>query len=418
MKNVLSILLILISICQESFSQELETCQKIVNLTIESINNQSKAELEEHLAPDFSMAGHEGEIAKMILSQLLTQLDETVLSANMISDNKTDSGLELKYNIEYERKGAKQATFLFNDQNLLQELHLFKMQVKKMSERSDVTMGSSDVITIPFKLAGNLIVVAVQLNTVTRNFILDTGCPRVILNARYISSGDTTQQRLSSVKGVGGKIAGLDIQELESLDFGGIQMNSQDILTLDLTHLEEGLEQDIYGLIGFEMIKDYDLLFDYQEQVLTLIKPEVFETFKNNNFANKELTTLQLSLRGHIPVVEGSINNQTFNLGIDSGAESNLIDDGLYKSLKKSTKNQSTDELIGADNNSRTVNTGDIKRMTLGNKTFKLLPTVYSDISHLNKANKLNIDGLIGFPILSRQKTLISFERKELVFIE
>ena len=104
-------------------------------------------------------------------------------------------------------------------------------------------------------------------------------------------------------------------------------------------------------------------------------------------------------------------------MGIDCGAEVNLIDDDLFKALKKSTTKRKTDYLVGADNDRIAVKKGEIKRLMLGTKSFGKLPTAYSDISHLNKAYKIKTDGLIGFPVLSKQKTLISYDRKELIFI-
>ena len=46
------------------------------------------------------------------------------------------------------------------------------------------------------------------------------------------------------------------------------------------------------------------------------------------------------------------------------------------------------------------------------------LPFTFNDISHLNNAYKMEIDGLIGYEVLSKQKTLISYKRKEIIFID
>ena len=44
--------------------------------------------------------------------------------------------------------------------------------------------------------------------------------------------------------------------------------------------------------------------------------------------------------------------------------------------------------------------------------------TSFSDISHLNSRWENKIDGLIGYEILSRQKTLVSVHSKKVVFIQ
>ena len=41
-------------------------------------------------------------------------------------------------------------------------------------------------------------------------------------------------------------------------------------------------------------------------------------------------------------------------------------------------------------------------------KKFKKMNTVFSDISHLNKNNKIIINGLVGYEVLSKHPTLIS----------
>lgn len=80
--------------------------------------------------------------------------------------------------------------------------------------------------------------------------------------------------------------------------------------------------------------------------------------------------------------------------------------------------NISTTELKGASKDSTTVKKGDIKSLNIGKKRFKHLPTVFSDISHLNAHWTNKIDGLLGYEILSRQKLIMSINNKKLIFIE
>ena len=64
------------------------------------------------------------------------------------------------------------------------------------------------------------------------------------------------------------------------------------------------------------------------------------------------------------------------------------------------------------------VEKGLLKKVIIGGKRFKNTKTVFSDISHLNNGYKLKLDGLMGYELLSKQKTLISYRRKEMIFIE
>jgi hypothetical protein len=292
------------------------------------------------------------------------------------------------------------------------------MEVKTMGNDTKIEKSSQDIIEIPFTMVGKLISVKVLLNGEPRTFILDSGAPNVILNSKYISEQDSTIKKISSSKGVSGNLSGMDIENVEHLDFYGIQLNNQDVITLNLSHLEESLETEVYGLIGYELIKDYDLIFDYEKLKLTLINPATFEKYRSENLADANLQKIPFELEGHIPIVKSQIGSLTLAFGIDCGAETNLISDKLFETIKKHTIQIKTDTLIGAENQPKEVYKGKVKKTKIGSRSFKNLSTLFNDISHLNEGYKIDIDGLIGYEILHKQITLISYVRKEMVFIE
>ncbi len=417
MKNLFFLTLLLLT-SQFTSAQNIDECRKVVDLTIKSINNHSSEELKNYLSDDFTMAGQKGEIAKSVLNQLLSQLGETVKTNKETEQNNLEGGVELKYNIDYANMGLKEATFIFNENNLLDELSLIKIEVKTMSSGAKIDKSSLDIIEIPFTMARNLIAVNVLLNGKNRTFILDSGAPNVILNSKYISKNDTNQMTISASQGVNGSVSGMGIEKVEQLDFSGIQLNDQEVITLNLSHLEESLETKFYGLIGYELIKDYDVIFDYENLKLTLINPDAFEKYKSESLSNSKLQKVLFDLEGHIPVIKVQIGDKILSCGIDCGAESNLISRDLLLPLKKYIKRIEKDELLGADNKPKEVENGDVSKIIIGDKTFKNLNAVFSDISHLNEGCNLNLDGLIGYEVLSKQKTLISFDRKEIIFID
>ena len=226
-----------------------------------------------------------------------------------------------------------------------------------------------------------------------------------------------TKKHLSTSKGVSGNISGMDITTVEKLDFAGISLKNQDVISMDLSHLEVSLGTEFYGLIGYELIKDYDILFDYENLQLTLIDPDAFESYKTEKWSSFTLESVPFDLMHHIPVVNAQVGDSVLTYGIDCGAESNLISESMFESLQQHTESIQRDQLLGADNLPRTVNKGKVNGTRIGTKSFDGLSTVFSDISHLNDGYKLNIDGLIGYEVLHKQKTLLSYARKELVFI-
>jgi hypothetical protein len=239
------------------------------------------------------------------------------------------------------------------------------------------------------------------------------------LNSAHFQKDTTVQRKtISSTKGAGGVITGMGIERISSFALPGISMDAQEVIAMDLSHLEAALETEFYGLIGYEIYRDYDLLFDYPKNELTFIKPEATPNYLRANFPAKKVSEVPLALNGHIASVQTKIKGRFYNLGIDCGAESNLLDLSYQEALMRELTEVTTDTLKGADTNAIAIQSGKLKKMRIGNRQFKDTQTSFSDISHLNEGYDIKLDGLIGFEILSRQLTLLSYANKRMIFLE
>ncbi|MDR3287292.1 MAG: hypothetical protein LBT27_07610, partial [Prevotellaceae bacterium] len=76
------------------------------------------------------------------------------------------------------------------------------------------------------------------------------------------------------------------------------------------------------------------------------------------------------------------------------------------------------EDLSGAGKSKKDVTAGKINELTIGDKKFQKVLTVFNDMNHLSMGYNLQLDGLIGYEILSKQKTLLSYQHKKLIFIE
>lgn len=413
---IISIVFLLTSIF--SFSQNVEECEKIVMQTYEAISNKNADIIMGHLSDDFKIAGYSGEIAKLILPQLISQLTFTPNGIKKVSESQSEM-LTLVYEADFGGESMQNSTFIFNNENKLTELELLNMEIKTMQSEANVIKDDKAYFTVPFERFGNLIAVEAKLNGVSRMFLVDNGAPIFVLNNAHVEKDYTVKKTaLGEAKGAGGAISNMDIENIESFELQGFSMKSQDLVSMDLSHLEKELGEEIYGLIGYEIYKDYDLLFDYQKSTLTIIKPEFSEEFIKNNFKSSKLDAVPIEMQGHIGVVSGFINGKEYLFGIDCGAETNLIDVSLQNELKNSFSKLKTDTLVGADKNLVEVVSGKIKSLQMGATNFKKTQTISSDISHLNDGYNIQLDGLIGYEILSKQPTLISYKNKKIVFIK
>lgn len=129
-----------------------------------------------------------------------------------------------------------------------------------------------------------------------------------------------------------------------------------------------------------------------------------------------ELPLKMVSETSHIPFAEGKIGGMEVALGIDCGASVNLLDIVLFDKLKGDLTNITTTELTSASEQKADVQEATVKSLTIGKKLFGNISAVFNDMNHLNACWENKIDGLIGYEILSNQKTLVSIRNKKIVF--
>ncbi len=416
MKNLVTLILFFF-ISNFGFAQDATECDKIVLQTYEAINNRNADPIINYLSDDFSIAGQTGEIAKMVLPQLFNQLNLKVNNIKKISETKSDL-LALVYEADFGDEGRKTSTFVFNNKNQLKSLELLPMQVMAKEGDTKVEKSEQAYFTVPFKRVGKLISVQVKLNGIERTFLVDSGSPILVLNSHHIENASQDNRlSLSNAKGIGGSISNTGIERIESLEFGGISLDSQKVITMDLSHLEKETKTTFYGLIGYEIFKDYDLLFDYKKNTITFIKPENTVEFLKNNFKSKKKSEAPLEMGGHIAIVDGYISGKKYSLGIDCGAETSLFDFKLKEELVKNLSKLKTDSLSGADKNIKEALSGQLNSLVIGGVNFKKTEVFLSEMSDLNEGYNLKLDGLIGYDILSAQPTIISYVNKKIIFI-
>jgi hypothetical protein len=272
--------------------------------------------------------------------------------------------------------------------------------------------------TVPFKQVGNLIEIKASINGIVRTFILDNGAPMLVLNSAYIKSDSLSKKEAIQGQGSGGTIDNLHIDTIDQFEMKDIQLKDQRALVVNLTHLEQETHSIIYGLIGYEIYKNYDLLFDYKNKTITFIRAEKTNAFMYNKLSSSKFIEVPIIMNNHIAVVDCEMKHKLYKMGIDCGAESNLFDTNLISELQSNIKAMQSDELLGANASSTNISSGKIKRIKIGTRKFRNSITVFNSIAHLNQNSPIKIDGLIGYEILSKQKTLLSYSNKKLVFIK
>jgi hypothetical protein len=137
---------------------------------------------------------------------------------------------------------------------------------------SDVVM-TSEVVTLPFTLEGNHIILQAQVNgRSAMGFILDTGDDHETINASRMASFGLTSYGHIHTEGGGGP-AEMSFATGATFTFSGVELRDQHVSVLDQSGLERALGIPLGGILGFDFLSRFVVEFDYEDKVLKLHNP-------------------------------------------------------------------------------------------------------------------------------------------------
>ncbi len=253
-----------------------------------------------------------------------------------------------------------------------------------------------------FELVRGMVVVQAELDGKRAKFILDTGSPMMILNEQ-----DDNAKAIQASTLHGG-MAG-DWKTIESFSWAGVRKFELPALTTDIGALEMVTNRPIAGLIGYKFMEDFDLLIDFENLLITLVphgKPAVMKGWMLK-------TQIPFTMAGHLPVIEAKIGDKVLRFGLDTGANTNMLD--LQKSFELEQElvtPVNNAGVLGMSGGSNRTYAGDVVETTIGGLNFWNMRFVFSDISHLQNLVTNGVDGLLGFPFFKSGKFSINYSTK------
>ncbi len=164
-------------------------------------------------------------------------------------------------------------------------------------------MKAIEVTYVPFEMSGRIPLVEVEIEGEKMMFFFDSGAQQSILNAKYFKN--TKDDPKINLKDVRGNVSNVGRRHIKNLGFATKVLEETDMLMLDLSHLEiHG--KNVYGIVGYDLIKDSDIYFDYKRSNIALLSPENTEAFiraeKLKNFEE-----ILIKMAKHLPIIEGRI---------------------------------------------------------------------------------------------------------------
>ncbi len=277
-----------------------------------------------------------------------------------------------------------------------------------------------NIIRVPFTLTGTLITVRARVDTVEGNFFFDSGAGRLLLNYRHFANRSGFSSEAGG--GVTGKVRVMGSTRVDTLRMDNLLAGDLSAELIDLSHIERAKKTDLVGLIGYEVFKDYEILFDYEASVLLLVRTDE----KGNPFEPvptweyRPLGSFGVQVVGHVAVVRLKFGDKgDKNFALDSGAEQNLLSNGAgSRFLKAHFEIVKRVKLKGAGQTGIEVLSGSLQHAHLDTFQFRPMATLLTNLSEINATYETNVDGILGYEFLSQRPVGINYKKRRLTLYE
>jgi len=168
-----------------------------------------------------------------------------------------------------------------------------------------------------FELINNMILVEAEIEGEAGYFIVDTGSPNLILNQQYFSGEESNYE----VRGING-LANIEKRLVRKFEWGCVKKKNFMVHMVELQHFEEAIGKTFFGLIGYDILKQKELLIDYRN-----LKIEQHQLNKSDlHRLEAPSQEIRFHMNVHMPVLNMDLENQSVKFILDTGSEDNLLD--------------------------------------------------------------------------------------------
>ncbi|WP_142786262.1 pepsin/retropepsin-like aspartic protease family protein [Changchengzhania lutea] len=272
---------------------------------------------------------------------------------------------------------------------------------------------------IPFKLVDHLIVVEAELFNKRGNFIIDTGSESLILNKVHFNNLYEHQKSSKASSGISQSIDNIYEKRIKEFILENFKLENKTSDIFDLSHIEKSKKIKLLGIIGYDILKDYEVFVDLHLNQITLTKVDKLGNKLNKHvYLEKIVDSLDFNLKNHTIVLNATVNYQPVKLGLDTAAEFNQINKSVHKHALKYFIPKRRLKLTGIGNKTIKVMAGKLHRVKLSPTVyFGPMQTVLTNLNKMNEAFGTSLDGVLGYEFFVQKRTIINYKKEKLYFI-
>lgn len=282
------------------------------------------------------------------------------------------------------------------------QLAILKPSLKDL--KIEAPTGTAAYSSIPFEVFNRMIYLEASIDGKTGVCILDTGSPSVIVNRETTTTASVQAATLSSE---------LEIREtvIRRLQLGEMKKKNLRGLAVPFGEFASDHSEEVLGLVGYSVLKDYETLYDFENKLLHL--------FPSHNAAIHRAATpvkkIELSMDGHLPVVTIQLGARKLRFGLDTGAATNILDEALIGELPENLIQWLPMEQMRCLNGRyQDVEAATLNQLSIDEYPLEPMKFLFVDLSKVNDNTEEQLDGLLGYAFFSQLLCSINYQQKQL----
>jgi hypothetical protein len=282
---------------------------------------------------------------------------------------------------------------------------------------SEAVIADSSTFIVPFNRAGNLILVKGRADTIEGSFILDTGCPHLVLNLTYFRQYPTTYAQDEEKNGMTGTVSSVLQTMIKNFTFGNESYYRLEADLVNLGHIENSKGVKILGLLGMQLLKQFEMIIDFEKNLIYLhrVTRKEASTYRHEMLKDTATySTIPIELTDDRIIVKTELAGKKIKLIIDSGAETNILDSRLPDKVFENVSITGRVMVAGAGSTKVEALTGDLKNMRIGGQDIATLPVLITNLEKTCFSYGGCVDGVLGFDFLSLQKIGFNFVTRKM----
>lgn len=291
----------------------------------------------------------------------------------------------------------------------------FNPMAVDLSSQGYQPLGDFQSITIPLKRAGRLFLIEARIDGQSGNLVFDTGASGLVLNKTYFRN--YVAEETQGGGGVTGGIAKVYRIKIDRIDISNLYYKNLYADITDLGHIENRRGVKILGLFGLNMITDFEVIFDANNNELQLNR--VDKEGKRIDLTQPEIKfdeTQYIDTQHNIMTMKGKVGDKVLNFCLDTGAESNVLSNTIPKKVMNTVQINRRSSMGGAGAASVEVLYGTMQEFEFGKQHFGNMQTVVTSLDAMCDSYGCNIDGMLGYDFWQKGIFRFNFEKKEISF--